>query len=66
MLYIILQINKEAVLMTSIANLQELKEMRRMFINMLYDTDDNDERRINYILDMINKTQEAINIRLKK
>ena len=66
MLYIILQINKEAVLMTSIANLQELKEMRRMFINMLYDTDDNDEKRINYILDMINKTQEAINIRLKK
>ena len=52
--------------MTNIANLQELKEMRRMFINMLYDTDDNDERRINYILDMINKTQEAINIRLKK
>lgn len=52
--------------MTIIASLQELKEMRRMFINMLHDTDDNDERRINYILDMINKTQEAIDIRLKK
>lgn len=52
--------------MTSVASLQELKEMRRMFINMLHDTDDNDERRIIYILDMINKTQEAINNRLNK
>jgi hypothetical protein len=52
--------------MANIASLQELKDMRRMFINMLHDTDDNDERRINYILDMLNKTQEAITARLNK
>ena len=50
--------------MTSIATLQELKEMRREYIRLLYNA--RTEEQIDYLIKDLNLIQEAINARLKK
>ena len=50
--------------MTSIASLQELKEMRRVYIELLHNA--KDEEKINYLIRKLNLIQEAITVRLKK
>ena len=55
---------KEVTLMTSIASLEELKEMRKVYIGLLYNA--KDERQINYLIKELNLIQEVIAARLKK
>ena len=50
--------------MTSIASLQELKEMRREYIRLLYNA--RTEEQIDYLIKDLNLIQEAITARLKK
>lgn len=50
--------------MTSIATLEELKEMRREYIKLLYNA--RTEEQIKYLIKDLNLIQEAINARLKK
>ena len=50
--------------MTSIASLQELKEMRRAYIELLHNA--KDEKQINYLIKELNLIQEVITVTLKK
>lgn len=50
--------------MTSIASLEELKEMRREYIELLYNA--RNEKQIDYLIKDLNLIQEAITARLKK
>ena len=50
--------------MTSIASLQELKEMRKVYIKLLYNA--KDEEQINYLIKELNSIQEVITVTLKK
>ena len=50
--------------MTSIASLEELKEMRRVYIELLYNA--KDEEKINYLIKELNLIQEVITVTLKK
>ena len=50
--------------MTSIASLQELKEMRKEYIRLLYNA--RTEEQIDYLIKDLNLIQEAITARLKK
>ena len=50
--------------MTSIESLEELKEMRRVYIALLYNA--KDEKKISYLIKELNLIQEAITVRLKK
>ena len=50
--------------MTSIASLQELKDIRREYIELLYNA--KDEEKISYLIKELKLVQEAITARLKK
>ena len=50
--------------MTSIASLQELKEMRREYIELLYNA--KDKKQISYLIKELKLVQEAITARLEK
>ena len=50
--------------MTSIASLEELKEMRKVYIGLLYNA--KDEKKISYLIKELNLIQEVIAARLKK
>ena len=50
--------------MTSIASLQELKEIRREYIELLYNA--KDEKQISYLIKELKLIQESITARLNK
>ena len=50
--------------MTSIASLQELKDIRREYIELLYNA--KDEKQISYLIKELKLVQEAITARLEK
>ena len=50
--------------MTTIASIEELKEMRKVYIKLLYNA--KDEKKISYLIKELNLIQEAITARLKK
>ena len=50
--------------MTNIASLQELKDIRREYIELLYNA--KDEKQINYLIKELKLVQEAITARLNR